>query len=111
MTYGGLRSDPRVDPRLVAAVAPLGMADPLPPSTIDATTPLDVLRKVIGRIEAGSDAMLAASVAGLPEITGVDRSEQAIVATGGHSITLHLHRPPERTGPLPAILHLHGGAG
>lgn len=111
MTYGGLRSDPRVDPRLVAAVEPLGLAGPLPPSTIDADTELDVLVKVIGRIEAGSTAMLELSIAGLPEITGIDRSERTITATDGHDIALHLHRPTGVDRPLPGILHLHGGGG
>ena len=111
MTYGGLRTDPRVDPRLVAAVAPLGMADPLPPSTIDADTDLDVLVKVLGKIEAGSTAMLAMSTAGLPETTGVARSEETITASGGHEITLFVHRPTTGDGPVPGILHLHGGGG
>lgn len=114
MTYGGLRTDPRVDPRLVAVVEPLGMAGPMPPSTIDASTDLDVLVKVIGKIEAGSTAMLAMSTAGLPEITDVERTERTITATGGHDITLHVHRPTEQAdhdGPLPGILHLHGGGG
>ena len=54
MTGPALRDDPRVDPRLVAAVAPMGLADPLPASTLDATTDLDVIRKVLGHLEAGS---------------------------------------------------------
>ena len=106
-----LRDDPRVDPRLVAAVAPMGLADPLPPSTIDADTDLDVVRKVLAKLEAGSAAMLDHSTAGLPEVTGVERSTETIAGPDGNDITLYVHRPSSTDGPVPGILHLHGGGG
>ena len=110
-TRPSLRDDPRVDPRLVAAVAPMGLADPLPPSTITAGTPLEDIRKVLGKLEAGSARMLEYSTAGLDPVTGVEQSTQAVTGPDGNEITLFVHRPTAATGPVPGVLHLHGGGG
>lgn len=106
-----LRDDPRVDPRIVTALAPLGMADALPPSRLDASTPLEKIRSVLDRIEAGSVHTMGLATDGLEPVTGVERSTETITGPGGHDVSLHLHRPVERTGPLPGVLHLHGGGG
>jgi acetyl esterase/lipase len=106
-----LRDDPRIDPRLVAAIAPMGLAEPLPPSTIDADTPLETIRTVVGKLEAGSASMLAHFTDGLDPVVGVDRSTGTATGPDGNEITLFVHRPTGSTGPLPGILHLHGGGG
>lgn len=111
MTGPALRDDPRVDPRLVAAVDPMGLADPLPPSTITADTPLEDIRKVLGHLEARSAPMAEYSLRGLEPVTGVERSTETITAPGGHEITLFVHRPTAGDGPFPGVLHLHGGGG
>ena len=112
-----LRDDPRVDPRLVAAMEPFGMADSLPPSRLDASAPLEKIRSVLDRLEAGSPTMNALAVDGLDPVVGVDRSTVTITAPAGHEVTLFVHRRAEApTGPLtaellPGVLHLHGGGG
>ncbi|MDQ2679194.1 MAG: alpha/beta hydrolase [Actinomycetota bacterium] len=106
-----LRDDPRVDPRLVAAMEPLGLAGPLPPSRLDASTPLEKIRSALDRLEAGSSTMNALAVDGLDPVVGVERSTVTVAAPAGHEITVYLHRPDGVTGPLPAVLHLHGGGG
>lgn len=111
MTGPALRDDPRVDPRLVAAVAPMGLADPLPASTLDATTDLDVIRKVLGHLEAGSAKMLEHAIAGLAPVEGVERTTETVPGPDGNEIALHVHRPAGASGPVPGVLHLHGGGG
>lgn len=103
-----LRDDPRVDPRLVAAVAPLGLADPLPPSTVDASTPLPTILRVLEKMEQGSAHMLERSTSGLAPVVGVERSTEVVPGPAG-DVTLYVHRPAERDGPVPGVLHLHGG--
>ena len=111
-TTPALRDDPRVDPRLVAAMEPFGLAGPLPPSRLDASTPLEKIRSVLDRLEAGSPTMNALAVDGLDPIDGVDRSTVTITAPEGHEITLFVHRPRDAAaGTLPGVLHLHGGGG
>ena len=106
-----LRDDPRVDPRLVAAVEPFGLADPLPPSALDGSAPLEVIRSVLAKLEAGSAPMIATATEGLPPVDGVARSTEVLTGGDGHDITLHLHRPAAADGPVPGVLHLHGGGG
>lgn len=111
MTGRALRDDPRVDPRLVAAVAPLGLADPLPPPTIDADTDLESIRKVLGHLEAGSAAMLDHATADLDLPARVNRTVETATRPDGSDLVLHLHSPADATTPRPAVLHLHGGGG
>ncbi|UDY36705.1 alpha/beta hydrolase fold domain-containing protein [Dermatobacter hominis] len=106
-----LRDDPRVDPRLVAAVEPFGLADPLPPSALDASAPLEVIRSVLGKLEAGSAPMIATATHGLAPVEGVERSVEVVTGGDGHEITLHVHRPADADRPAPGVLHLHGGGG
>ena len=106
-----LRDDPRLDPRLLAAIEPFGLADPLPPSALDATTPLERIRTVLARLEAGSAHMIGLATEGLDPVLGVERSTRTVTAPQGHELTLYLHRPEAVEGPLPAVLHLHGGGG
>lgn len=108
-TIRALRDDPRVDPRLVAAVEPFGLADPLPPSKLDASTSLEVIRGALDRMEAGTGQMLAAATAGLAPVVGVDRSVEHTTGTEGNRIPLHVHRPQTADEALPGVLHLHGG--
>lgn len=106
-----LRDDPRVDPRLVAAVEPMGMAGELPPPPVDASAPLDEIVGWLDRLEAGSQKMLAHATAGLEPIDGVAHSVEEARSLHGERTTLYVHRPEDRTGALPAVLHLHGGGG
>jgi acetyl esterase len=108
-TTPALRDDPRVDPRLVAAVEPFGLADPLPPSRLDASAPIEVIRGALAKLEAGSATMLSAATAGLDPVVGVRRSRERATGSDGNEIPLLIHRPEVTKGPVPAVLHLHGG--
>ncbi len=112
MTAGtrALRDDPRIDPRLVAAVEPFGLADPLPASTLDASAPLDVIRSVLAKLEAGSVHMMALATAGLEPVEGVSHETVTIGGPAG-DVTLYVHRPAHVVGTVPGVLHLHGGGG
>jgi acetyl esterase/lipase len=104
-----LRDDPRADPRMVAAMIPIGLADRTPPQPVGMDSPLDALHEFNSVAEAGYDALFAALAADLPPVEGVERSVEVITGVDGNDITLYLHRPVGATGPLPGLLHLHGG--
>jgi acetyl esterase/lipase len=107
-----LRDDPRVDPRLVAAVEPFGLADVLPPSTIDAATPLPDILRILDRLEQGSSHMLGMATAGLAPVEGVERTTEVVRGPDGNDVPLYVHRPAARAaGRVPGVLHLHGGGG
>ena len=104
-----LRTDPRADPRLVAALAPVGLADRPPASPLDATAPLEALLELVAMSEEGYDALFEALLVGPPVFEGVERSVEVIRGVDGNDVTLYVHRPPSAAGPVPGVLHLHGG--
>lgn len=104
-----LRDDPRADPRMVAAMAPLGLDGTPPPAPCDANSPLDELLEFCTEAESGFGALFEALSTGLPPIDNVSRSVEVIKGVDGNDITLYIHRPTDVDGPVPGILHLHGG--
>ena len=104
-----LGTDPRTDPRLAAAIAPLGLSghgDPLP---ISATDPTDAQIEFCNAAEEGFQALFGAVSGGLPPIEGVEQSVRTITGRDGNDVTLYIHRPADADGDLPGILHIHGG--
>lgn len=104
-----LRDDPRTDPRLVAAMAPFGLGGENPSLGLTAETPVEALLQVAAAVEEGFGALGAATAAALAPLDDVTSTVEVIRGTGGHDITLFVHRPATVTGPVPAVLHLHGG--
>ena len=104
-----LATDPRSDPRMIAAMAPLGLAERTPPQPVTIDTPLDQLHEFNMMAEAGFDLAFAMLSGDLAAVPGVERSVEVITGIDGNDITLYLHRPEGVSGPLPGILHLHGG--
>ncbi len=104
-----LRTDPRADPRMVAALAPFGLdgAGAPPPVSRDSTRQEQL--DYVGQAEAGFEAVFAALMEGLPPVEGLERSTETITGPGGTDITLFISRPAGATGPLPGVLHVHGG--
>lgn len=103
-----IRDDPRADRRLVAALDAAQMGGE-PPVYIDATTPLEGILQYLTAAEAGSVAFFEASVAGMPPVEGVTTSVAKTTGVDGNEITLYIHRPDNADGPIPGVLHLHGG--
>lgn len=104
-----LATDPRADPRMVAALAAFGLDGHQPPAPFGAEAPLDQRRELLAAAEAGFGQVLAALVDGLPPVTGVVRETTSIPRPDGTALTLYIHRPETSPGPLPCLVHLHGG--
>ena len=104
-----LRTDPRADPRMLAAMSPFELDLPPAPAPVDGSSPLDQLLEFAALAEPGFDMVFSALVADLPAIEGVTSTVQVIRGIDGNDITLFIHRPENVSGPLPAVLHLHGG--
>jgi acetyl esterase/lipase len=104
-----LADDPRADPRMVAAMGPVGLADRTPAQPVTVDTPLESLHEFNTMAEAAFEMVFSMFSADLPPIAGVERSIEVIKGVDGNDITLYLHRPEGATGVLPGVLHLHGG--
>jgi acetyl esterase len=104
-----LKDDPRADPRMLAAMAPFALDQTPPPAGIDAASSIEELRAYVDLAEAGYGDIFEALVADVPPITNVDKSIEIIKGVDGNDITLFIHRPQGTLGPVPGILHIHGG--
>ncbi len=103
-----IRDDPRADPRMVAAMAPLGLDVAPPPSPITAESPLEEILEVIMLAEAGFQMVFG--MANEPADTpGVSSTVETITGTDGNEITLYIHRPDHVDTALPCVVHTHGG--
>jgi pimeloyl-ACP methyl ester carboxylesterase len=105
-----LRSDPRSDRRMVEALAPFGLDVTPPPPPVGRTSARDKQLAFIAKSEAKYEALFAAMVADLAPIDGVSHSTATITGFDGNDIALYISRPLGKTGLLPGVLHLHGGA-
>jgi acetyl esterase/lipase len=104
-----LRTDPRTDPRTVAALAPFGLDVPGAPAPFGPDAPREHLLEFAMAAEAGFEAVFAALMDGLPPVEGVVTSTETISGPAGNDILLYVSRPADAAGPLPGILQIHGG--
>ncbi len=104
-----LKDDPRADPRMIAAMAPIGLAEMAPASPITAATGIEELLEFVSISEAGFDMAFSMIGTEAPPVQGVERSIEIIRGIDGNDITLYIHRPADATGTLPGLLHIHGG--
>ena len=104
-----LKTDPRTDPRLVAACAPFKLDVALPPVPVNADSPLPEKLRFCAESEAGMAAVFTAQLADLPAIPHVERRTEVITGVDGNAINLYIHLPQNMSGPLPCVYHMHGG--
>ena len=104
-----LKTDPRTDPRLVAACAPFKLDVALPPVPVNADSPLAEKLRFCAASEAGMTTTFTAQFADLPAIPNVERRTEVITGVDGNAIKLYIHMPQNMSGPLPCVYHMHGG--
>jgi acetyl esterase len=104
-----LRTDPRSDPRMVAALAPFQLDGAAAPPPVDPTSPREAQLTYAEQSEAGFEAVFAALLQVVPPLEGVERTTETIPGGADNEIPLYISRPAGTTGPLPGVLHIHGG--
>jgi acetyl esterase len=104
-----LKDDPRADPRMLAAMEPFGIADVAPPMPVSLASSLEEQLEYVSASEAGFEMLFPFLLTGVAPTEGVTRSVEVIRGIDGNDITLYIHRPTTADGPLPGVLHLHGG--
>ncbi|KAA0074256.1 alpha/beta fold hydrolase [Mycolicibacterium sp. P9-64] len=104
-----LQSDPRTDPRLVAAFTPLGLGGAAATLPVDRQSPLPELLAVAAATEQAFATVFSVLLADVKPAEGVETSTETITGVDGNDITLYIDRPAGATAPLPGLLHLHGG--
>ncbi|WP_351237542.1 alpha/beta hydrolase fold domain-containing protein [Streptomyces sp. NPDC002133] len=104
-----LKTDPRVHPGVIAALAPFGLdGSATAPPVSPRSTRAELLEFAAGA-ESAFEPVFEALMAGLPEVEGVASETQTVTGADGDEIKLYVSRPEDVEGPLPCIYHIHGG--
>jgi acetyl esterase len=103
-----LATDPRLDPRLLAGGLYIATAleEPAP---VDLDSTYGEIIDFIAAWEFELDGMYAGQFNDLPPVVGVAQRSEVIEGVDGNEIRLFISEPARREGPLPCILHTHGG--
>ncbi|MGE2733780.1 alpha/beta hydrolase [Mycolicibacterium vaccae] len=104
-----LGTDPRSDPRMVAALARFGLDAALPLTGLSAASPLEVRLAFAAASEQAVVAVLDGLAAEATPPEGVTTTTGTVTGSDGNAITVFVSRPSDAAGPLPGIVHLHGG--
>jgi acetyl esterase len=104
-----LGTDPRSDPRMIAALTPFGLDGPLtlPPLGVD--SPLQERLAALAEMEQGYEAIFDTWMRSVPSAQGVTSSTVTITGGGGNALPLYISRPADAVGALAGVVHLHGG--
>lgn len=104
-----LRTDPRSDPKMLALFAPFGLDVRAPDLPVDRQSPREDLLATALAVEQAFDGVFAALLSDVPEPQGLTSTTETITGVDGNQVTLYVDRPSNVDGPLPGLLHLHGG--
>ncbi len=104
-----LKTEPRANPRMVAALAPFGLDKAPPPALVNADSPLEEKFNYCTEAEPGFEGLFTALFTDLPPIENVETRTEIIKSSDGNDINLYIHKPNNASGPLPCVYHIHGG--
>jgi acetyl esterase/lipase len=103
-------SDPRALPSLVSALSSYGLDAVTEVVTVSPDGDLADVLSVMADEHAGSDALFNSVPLDLPgDRNDVDVTTETITSFDGSDLTLYISRPRGAQGPLPGIMHSHGG--
>ncbi len=104
-----LKTDPRADPRMVAALAEFGFDEAPAPAPVSAESPREEILDFLAAAEEGYEDIFKAWFSGLPPMENVERRTEVIQGVDGNDIKLYVHEPKDASGPVPCVYHMHGG--
>ena len=83
-----MRTDPRADPRMLAAIAPFGLDAKAPELSVTRESPLEDLLAGAAATEQGFDGLFGALLADVPAAQGVETRNLTITGVDGNDIAL-----------------------
>ncbi|HKV18061.1 MAG TPA: alpha/beta hydrolase fold domain-containing protein [Mycobacterium sp.] len=104
-----LGTDPRADPRMIAALAPFGMDGRLPVPKATPDVSLDYRLATVASSERRMDGVFDAFADTMPAVKGVATMMTTIPGVDGNDIELSITHPIAPAGELPGVVHFHGG--
>lgn len=104
------RTDPRMNPRLLAALAVYGLDAAAAPPPLGRSDPAESLAEFVGQSHAGFEGLYEAMPNDLPgDVDTVTHTVETLPGVAGEDITLRVYRPADTDGPLPCTVYVHGG--
>jgi acetyl esterase len=94
---------------MVKAFAEFGLDGRQPPIPLTVDSPLEDRLAFAALSEEGMGAVFDVFAQAAPAVTGVTTTTTTIAGVDGFDITLYISRPSDAAGPLPGVVHLHGG--
>ena len=94
---------------MVKALAEFGLDGRMPPIPLTVDAPLEERLAFATMSEEGMGAIFDVFALAAPEITGATTTTTTITGDDGNDITLFISRPDDAGGPIPGVVHLHGG--
>lgn len=108
-----LHTDPRINPKMLKALAAMGLDKKGPSPTLTIESPLSAVTEVMAQMDAGFQGMYDALPNDLPGDESepkVEQSEVTIKGVDGNDIALHVFRRADTKGQvLPCVVYTHGG--
>lgn len=104
-----LRSDPRTDPRVLAAFAPYGLDVEAAALPVDRQSPVEDLLAVAAASEEAFSGLFDQLLSSVAPPAGIETLELTVRGVDGNDITLYVDRPIGAAGGVPGLLHIHGG--
>ncbi len=104
-----LATDPRSDQRLIDVLEPLGLAGEFPSIRLTPDSSMDEIQDFLIKSEPDYEALFDVALKGLDPVPNVESRTEVIKGVDGNDIELYIHSPTNAQGPLPGIVHLHGG--
>jgi acetyl esterase len=104
-----LGTDPRSDPRMIAAFAPHGLDALPPPLPVTTDSSLDERHAYMAENEESTAATFEDLVKTMPIPEGVTTTTVTIPGGDGQDVTLYISRPCDASDALPCVVHIHGG--
>lgn len=102
-------TDPRADPRMVAAFAPFGLDGRVPSPRATPDSPMADRLAAVAATERAMGAVLEALAQKLPSPKGVATMTTTITGVDGNDIALYITHPIRSDAALPGVVHFHGG--
>ncbi len=103
-----LETDPRLDPRIREALSAAGTLQTVE-SPVNGDSSYEDCLDFCAAFEAANMEAHPLIAAAAPDFPTVTTREEEITGVDGNPIKLYIHEPAERSGPVPCIVHTHGG--
>ena len=102
-------TDPRADPRMVKALASVGLDGHMPVPKVTPDSTMEHRLAVVAASERRMDGVFEEFARHLPVARGVATMATTIAGVDGNDIGLYITHPIPAGGDLPGVVHFHGG--